>query len=130
VDISPSAMLILKNYAFPENVRQLKGAMEVALGQSDPGTLILPHHLPKKLTALEATASQDGTQIIRIPQGVAYLKAREAVCRDLDRIVLGTILRKHNNNQSRAAEEAGIDRKTFSARIVGFIESQGDEPYA
>jgi DNA-binding NtrC family response regulator len=127
VDISRSALELLRGCDFPRNVRQLENAIVEALARSDPGALILPKHLPQEITAAQGAKTQAGPQVIPIPQDLPYAEAREWVCREFDKVVLGEILSKHSNNQSRAAEEAGIDRKTFSARIASSAEHHGDQ---
>jgi two-component system response regulator HydG len=130
VQISPSAMRILEGYSFPMNVRQLENASVEALARCDPGTLILPKHLPKEIVAPIESVRRDGTQAIQVPQGLGYAEARDRVCRQFDRIYLLALLHKHHNNQSRAAEEAGIDRKTFAARLAETLQAEEDSPHA
>ena len=59
VDISRPAMDLLESYDYPMNIRELENAVVSALARSDPGTLILPQHLPAELKTVrpsEATA--------------------------------------------------------------------------
>ena len=117
VDISHSAMDILLAYDFPGNVRQLENAIRSALAQSDPGPLILPQHWPQEILQAAKPTHASEALVIRVPQPLSYKDALTEATREVDRVYLGALLRKHAGNQSQAATEAGIDRKTFAARV-------------
>lgn len=59
-----------------------------------------------------------------------YDLATGRACREIDRLYLPTLLQKHHNNQSRAAKEAGIDRKTFASRLIDALQADEDSPHA
>jgi len=117
VEISRTAMEVLEGFDFPMNVRQLQNAIVGALARSDPGHLILVKHLPADITAPRASANSRPQMAILLPQGLDYKVARERAVRAVDSVYLSELLRKHGGNQTRAAEEAGVDRKTFSSRL-------------
>jgi len=130
VNVSSSAMRILESYDFPMNIRQLENAIVEALARSDPGEMILPKHLPKDLVApTEHRRLEDG-RTIHIAGRLAYAEAREHACREIDRLYLPALLQKHHNNQSHAAMEAGIDRKTFASRLSDALQTDEDTPDA
>lgn len=126
VEISRSAMEALENYDYPMNIRQLENAIVGALARSDPGRLILPKHLPAEITGRTSRQEKTG-RVISLPDELSYKQAREHVADAVDRLYLNELLRKHGGNQTRAAEEAGIDRKTFSARIEQALHPRKDE---
>jgi DNA-binding NtrC family response regulator len=128
VKISRAAMDLLESYDYPMNVRQLENALVGALARSDPGTLILPRHLPIE-TKHTPHASNVNFHSIRIARSVGYEEARESACRQIDRVYLGRLLAKHNGNQSKAAEEAGIDRGTFAKRISDALEEDDNSSH-
>lgn len=128
--ISPSAVQMLETYDFTMNVRQLENAVVEALARSDPGNMILPKHLPEKIANPAKSRPDEGSGAIRIPQGLPYVEAREEVCRELDRLYLIALLRKHHNVQRRAAKEAGIDPKTFAARLADVLKAERNPPDA
>lgn len=115
VELSKSAMEALDNYDFPMNVRQLENAIVGALARSDPGKMILPKHLPMEITGRVPKGKGRSHSVI-LSESLTYAEAREHAAHIVDGIFLSRLLRKHGGNQSRAAEEAGIDRKTFAAR--------------
>lgn len=117
VEISKSTMEIFESYEFPMNVRQLENVIIGGLARSDPGHLILPKHLPKDIVVTRTDPSKSEDLTIQIPTGSAYKEARNLALRAIDRMYLNKLLRKHHGNQTRAAEEAGIDRKTFGERV-------------
>lgn len=117
VEISKSAMEMLEAHDFPMNIRQLENALVSALARSDPGQLILPKHLPEEITTPHGGKGEKPRRAISLPENMNYKQAREYVVQALDDQYLSDLLRKHGGNQTRAAEEAGIDRKTFSARV-------------
>jgi DNA-binding NtrC family response regulator len=117
VDISKTAMEVLEAYDFPMNVRQLENAVIGALARSDPGEVILPKHLPEEVSAPGGRAAAPPRHTISIPQTLSYKEAREYAERAVDDLYLNGLLRKHGGNQTRAAEEARIDRETFGKRI-------------
>jgi DNA-binding NtrC family response regulator len=55
-----------------------------------------------------------------------YKEARDYAAREVDRLYLSDLLGKHDGNHSKAAEEAGIDRKTFSARLEQAADRRED----
>lgn len=110
-------MEVLEAFDFPMNVRQLENAVVGALARSDPGRLILVKHLPPDLTAPGIQRDSKPHLEIRLPQDLAYKAARERAVRAVDSAYLNKLLLKHGGNQTRAAEEAGVDRGTFTKRL-------------
>jgi DNA-binding NtrC family response regulator len=117
VDIGKTTMEILESYEFPMNVRQLENTVIAALARSDPDQLILPKHLPKDIIVSRMNTPKETEITIDLPSATPYKDARLLAVQAVDKLYLNKLLRKHNNNQTRAADEAGIDRKTFSERI-------------
>jgi transcriptional regulator with PAS, ATPase and Fis domain len=93
---------MLQDAEFPENVRQVENTIVGAIAHCGSGDVILPRHLPESLSRDTA----------RLP----YEVARDAALRGIDRIYLREALARHKGNQSAAADELGIDRKTFASR--------------
>ena len=139
VEISRTTMEVLENYDFPMNIRQLENALVGALARSDPGSLIppkrlptrsdpgsliLPKHLPKEITVSKTPKTKDLGHTIGVPNGLSYEGARAHVCQAIDKLYLISLLRKHGGNHTRAAKEAGIDRKTFAARLDEVLRHQ------
>jgi DNA-binding NtrC family response regulator len=125
VEVSRTAMDLLESFDFPMNVRQLENALVGALARSHPGSLILPQHLPKEVSAVVPLKTREDCYLVQVPKSMRYAEARTVACREIDRLYLGLLLAKHHGNQSRAAEEARIDRGTFADRIKEAVGNKG-----
>jgi transcriptional regulator with PAS, ATPase and Fis domain len=124
VELSPTALDVLEKYEFPRNIRQLENAIVFALARSDTLRTILPRHLPPEIFATQREAASSVPRYtVHISADLPYEKARKSALRQIDKIYLNMLLMKHNGNRSRAAEEAGIDRKTFSDRMDHTLEN-------
>lgn len=104
---SEQALDRLVSYQFPGNVRELKGMIARALLMCE-GTLLLPEHLnlPK---GAEAT-------------GMTLRERMETVERNL----LLDALRRNNGNQTNAAVELGLPRRTLIYRMQRLDVSSAD----
>jgi DNA-binding NtrC family response regulator len=123
IQAGPSAMEYLLGYSYPGNVRELESAMITAIANSNPREWILPEDLPDQITSPSPEDLHE--HLIRIPKATPYAKARDEVLRIVDAIYLKDYLRQSGDNISKAAERAGIDRKTFQARLHS--TGQGEE---
>ncbi len=95
--ISSEAMKFLLYYPWPGNVRELEKAMEraVVLGYSD---LIVPADLPPEV----------------LEQDKSYLATKEGMTlAELEKAHILSVLYKYAWNQTKAAEELGINRTTL-----------------
>jgi two-component system response regulator AtoC len=119
VGIGPSAMKILEDFDFPENVRQLENAIQSALGRCFPGNEILPKHLPRTITS-----PLRRMRTIAVPYDMPYADAREAVQQEVDRAVLGPAL-KRLGTMERVAKEYSLNRDTVAARLAKAERNQG-----
>lgn len=96
---SDAALELLAGYAFPGNVRELKGLVERAVLLCEGGEL-LPEHFN-----LQVKSSLDSN-----------LNLRERMER-VERSLLMDCLRKNGGNQSQAARELGLPRRTLLYRM-------------
>lgn len=124
VEISRSVIDLLESYDFPGNIRQLENSIISALAHSKDGAVILPRHLPKEIVPSTITTQGTKDHVINVPCELSYKAALEHVGMQIDRLYLPRLLAKHQGNQRRAAEEAGIDRGTFAAKMKG-MSSEG-----
>jgi DNA-binding NtrC family response regulator len=102
--ISKEAMEILKKYDWPGNIRELQNVIERAMSLTDSNyiaSLDLPDHV------LGGTDS--GSYIKNMPFKLAKRKWLDA----FEKKYFADILKESNGNISRAAQKAGIDRKTI-----------------
>ncbi|HXT19767.1 MAG TPA: sigma-54 dependent transcriptional regulator [Thermoanaerobaculia bacterium] len=102
--LSPDALQCLGEYDWPGNVRQLRNEIQRALAFAE-GPQILPCHL-----GLPTPAA--GT-----PRRVGFREARDRVLADFERTYVADMLGQHGGNVTRAAREAGKERRAFG-RLV------------
>ena len=97
---SDAALALLVGYAFPGNVRELKGLVERAVLLCD-GSELQPQHFSLR------------TDVSPVPLHLSLRARMEHVERGL----LLDCLRKHAGNQTRAAHELGLARRTLLYRL-------------
>jgi two-component system nitrogen regulation response regulator GlnG len=122
-DVAPEAVELLRAYHWPGNIRQLQSVLKQALLHAS-GNLLIPAFLPC-LSAEEATTSPAGSTAIdqqlesfihdRLASGTTHLQAE--VTREVDRLLLPTVLRFTGGNQLLAAKALGVSRQTLRFRL-------------
>jgi DNA-binding NtrC family response regulator len=102
---SPATLHILQMYRWPGNVRELYNVVQRAVVFC-PGAQILPNHisLPRP-----THASSDN--------GSSFRHARKQAIESFEQHYVREMLHKHRGNITRAAFEAGKDRRAFG-RLV------------
>jgi DNA-binding NtrC family response regulator len=103
-DLSADALTLLLRYDWPGNIRELRNVMERALALC-PGSTITPEHLPHDKLA---GVSSDGVSPESSEELVAERRAIEAA------------LANCAGNQTRAAEQLGISRRTLINKLAQF----------
>ena len=107
-DISADALALLLRYDWPGNIRELRNVMERALALC-PASTITPEHLPQdKLTGAPTGAPPTGASPESSEELVAERRAIEAA------------LANCAGNQTRAAEQLGISRRTLINKLAQF----------
>jgi two-component system NtrC family response regulator len=109
--IAPEALLLLEQFDWPGNVRQLEAVIERAVIACD-GDVVEPRHLPRTLTRQTLPAD------LSIPTNnreflALKKKLREQAVGDLEREFVLEALQRSNWNVTRAAAEVGIQRPNF-----------------
>ncbi|WP_028575658.1 sigma-54-dependent transcriptional regulator [Desulfonatronovibrio hydrogenovorans] len=107
-----SSLLLLEQYPFPGNVRELKNAVERAVTFCD-GKLILPRHLPSRIR--KSTALIPGIKDLptRTAWNSEHLKSLAMVEQDYIRHVLERV----QGNKRKAASILGIGRRTLYRKL-------------
>jgi two-component system, NtrC family, response regulator AtoC len=112
LQLSPEALVWLERYTWRGNVRELRNVIERAVVLSR-GDSILPADLPERITS--PVHRREGTLASPIPDGSAgnpELSSEEAekrrIIEELDRCA---------GNQTRAAAQLGISRRTLVSRL-------------
>lgn len=106
---APDVMRVFESYAWPGNVRELQNVVERACALAD-SEIITVKDLPERLgsgclgaTSPKSTAFHAST----------YREAKERWLKEFQSQFAQEMLRKYGGNLSRAANAAGVDRKTF-----------------
>lgn len=111
----PEALVQLARYHWPGNVRELQNVVERAAALTD-GSFITVEDLPERIRAGyvgdEGAASGEPSS-----NGGNFKRAKQAVLHTFERRFLIDLLKRHHGHMSRAAKEAGVDRKTIE-RLV------------
>lgn len=117
-NLSFSALVALERYTWPGNVRELRAAMErAAVLSCDEG--VLAEHLPTWIsdTVTSEPAAKAAPSSERAPLSVDSLEQLDAARDALERRRIVDALERCGGNQTRAAAELGINRRTLVARL-------------
>lgn len=116
----------LRVYPWPGNVRELKNVVDraAALARGRTNVDLARFVQPDDISAtagMEGSGSGTNTDL-------SFKEAKGRVISDFESRYIESLLRKHNNNISVAAREAGIDRKHFKDLMKKHgIEARRDE---
>ncbi|MBI4513948.1 MAG: sigma-54-dependent Fis family transcriptional regulator [Gemmatimonadetes bacterium] len=106
--VTRAAWDAIESYAWPGNVRELKNAAERLFLLDDDGSITLAD-LPEPLAHPAALAGRDAAPRSDLP----YRRAREHALRAFEAHYLEQILQRHGGNVTRAAQAAGVSRRTL-----------------
>lgn len=107
--IDPSAADLLLRYSWPGNVRELRNVMERAAVLVD-GATVTTAHLPERFLVL---AERGPFQ----PESNLFKQAKQQAVQSFERNFLVDLLKRNDGHMSRAAREAGVDRKTIERMV-------------
>jgi two-component system response regulator AtoC len=111
VEFAPEALVALKSYEWPGNVRQLRNAIERACALSR-GEQIEIDDLPEEVTAEARPLADIGVDRDGKPLGsFQEMKARKLAA--IESTYLTELLKRHDGNVTRSSEEAGMTRSAF-----------------
>jgi DNA-binding NtrC family response regulator len=108
VRLAADALRAMRNYSWPGNVRELQNVIERLVSLSAPGEEISAAELPEELTG-----SNGDIPRLAISADRPYHEAKAEAVSIFEREYLRDLLAKNDGNISRAAREAGMDRKTI-----------------
>ncbi len=109
VALSDDALAVLRGYAFPGNVRELRNALERSLLMCD-GAEILPQHLPEYVRGSEAQANSD-------PDEIRSLE-------DVENRYLSRTLARYTGDRKSLAAKLGISERALYRKISGLRKGQ------
>lgn len=104
-EISADAIERLKRYNWPGNVRELQNIIERGVSLSDGGSITL-NDLPDNIKAIINQPSP-------ISQSLSFKDAKKEWLSSFEKEYIIELLRKNNNNITKASDEANIPRMTI-----------------
>jgi DNA-binding NtrC family response regulator len=107
--LSREAISALERYPWPGNVRELENAIEHAVALAD-GDVLRPDDLPP------AIVRGSGVEILRDAVRSGQLGFEQAVS-DFEKAILTESLERANWNQTRAADQLGITRRSLKLKM-------------
>lgn len=107
---SPEALQLLRRYSWPGNVRELKNVVVHAamMLESNP-PVITAQDLPQEICSNPSSAESS----VDIPVGELEQMERQMILKALERC---------NGDQTKAAEQVGISRRTLSRKLKSYRE--------
>jgi transcriptional regulator of acetoin/glycerol metabolism len=105
VTIESKALLALRSYSWPGNIRELQNTIERALNLFSGNTLKLEHLPPHIAKAIFQSLSPD---------------ISDASMKEVEMNTIVNALKMHRGNRKRAAEELGISRTTLYRKLDEF----------
>jgi len=116
--LTPAALVKLRAFSWPGNVRQLENAVETAIAFSGDRELLIPSDFTLGGRALPASMLRS------ITGSGAGLNFEQTVGR-IERQIIEEALRKARGNKTVAAGMLGLKRTTLSAKLRSLAESSG-----
>ena len=121
-EVAPEALERLRSYSWPGNVRELQSVLKQALLQAS-GTTLLPAFLPDFAgkpgdSSPPAAAGTDLEAFIRQRLGPDVTDLYAATHRQVDQLLLTSVLEETGGNQLQAARRLGIARDTLRRRLI------------
>lgn len=102
--VSEKAMMYLRNYDWPGNIRELENVLERAVNIMDKKVIIQPKHLPKEIINMEQI---ELNQVISLRQSVEDAEKRSII----------QALKATNENKTKAAKLLEISRASLYEKI-------------
>jgi DNA-binding NtrC family response regulator len=123
-EIAPDALVRLRAYPWPGNIRELQSVLKQALLRAH-GPVLLPEFLPELSETPTGPAAPlalpkegfDPAAFIRQRLGPETRNLYESTHRELDRLLLPIVLEYTGGNQQRAALLLGIARRTLRVKL-------------
>ena len=124
--VEDDALKMLQRYNWPGNVRELFNILERATSMSDSNTLAQAQlsYIFAELDREEEMTERSGTTRSDIP----FKEAKSKLVESFEKDYLLSLMRRNNYNISKAAREAGIDRKHIRNLLKKYgIDGKDDE---
>ena len=120
--VTPDVLQLFRQYHWPGNIRELRNTLLRAIPFCE-GDLIDLQSLPESLR-IDATALSAEAEAKSVPEGLplpdvelSLREARDQLIDAFERRYLQDLLQRCEGNLSKAARDAGVDRKTISRML-------------
>lgn len=111
-EVSKEALELLVSYPWPGNVREMENVIARAIAQGD-GTVLMPDDFLKCMGANPNNKS-------------GFQEAKKEAVETFEKKYLIEVLKQNKGNVSKAAKQAGIDRKNFSDKLKTYSIKRED----
>ncbi|MBP1717703.1 MAG: Fis family transcriptional regulator [Deltaproteobacteria bacterium] len=127
IRVSDETLLVLRDYSWPGNVRQLENALIRALVLC-PGEVIEPLDLPEEITGGGREKKEEETRIPTDREKLKQMKKmiQQKVKAEMERKFIVEALRLGKGNVLRSAANVGMDRRQFQNLIKKYGISKDD----
>ncbi len=121
--LNPEVLSLFHTYAWPGNIRELKGVIESAVLLAEQNTVILPAHLPEELRTSQAPpvslpdAAVPSSTSATAPGGATLPFPLGTTLKEIERSAILETLVRENGNKSKAADVLGITRATLRTKF-------------
>ena len=121
IKLSREVLPLLESYAWPGNVRELKNVIERAAILAEEGTICC-QDLPPEITKGSRDLTEEGLDCAWTNVGPVqgFTEAKEKWIEIFEKRYLDELLLRHHWNISKAAEAAGINRKTIHRLLAKY----------
>ncbi|MEE9473403.1 MAG: sigma 54-interacting transcriptional regulator, partial [Acidimicrobiia bacterium] len=124
--VAPQVWETLDAYEWPGNVRQLRNLVEQIIALDADGQVTLSDLPPQMRFGTMAQAIKEPEPNRFLP--LKYADAREAASREFRATYVRELLQVHQGNVSRAAQTAGVSRRTLHRWLAEIEGSTGETP--
>ena len=124
VRVEDDALKVLQRYQWPGNVRELANIVERAVSFAE-GNSIAKSHLDYVFSELDA--EEEHTEKLVMDTDLPFKEAKQKLLDVFEKDYLIDLLKRNNNNLSKAAREAKIDRKHIRNLLKKYGNSVRDD---